>query len=74
MITPRMGFIVYRVHKDGLKDPTGKPFIDDQVLANSKKDLTERGIELVEHETVVANEEKARIAFKKVKDNKKSTV
>ena len=62
MITPRMGFIVYGVHKDGLKDPMGNPFIDDQVVANSKKALTERGIELVVHETVVANKEETTVA------------
>jgi hypothetical protein len=29
MITPKVGFIVYGVHKDGLVDPMGAPFIDD---------------------------------------------
>ena len=39
MITPTVGFIVYGVHKDGLKDPMGTPFIDDALIASSKKAL-----------------------------------
>ena len=32
MIQPTVGFIVYGVHKDGLKDPMGTPFIDEPSL------------------------------------------
>ena len=39
MITPKVGFIVYGVHKDGLVDPMGAPFIDDQLIANAKNAL-----------------------------------
>ena len=35
MIQPTVGFIVYGVHKDGLKDPMGQPFIDDAIVAQS---------------------------------------
>ncbi len=67
MITPRMGFIVYGVHKDGLNDPMGQPFIDDQIIARSKKALIERGIQLVEYGSVVATKEEARIALRTMK-------
>ena len=30
---PKVGFIVYGVHKDGLQDPMGQPFIDDALIA-----------------------------------------
>ena len=30
MIQATAGFIVYGVHKDGLKDPMGAPFIDSR--------------------------------------------
>ena len=39
MITPTAGFIVYGVHKDGLQDPMGTPFIDDALVARSKQAL-----------------------------------
>ena len=32
MIRPRMGFVVFGVHKDGLKDPMGVPFINDEII------------------------------------------
>lgn len=54
MIQPTVGFIVYGVHKDGLQDPMGQPFIDDALVARSKTALRDRGIRLVEHDVVVA--------------------
>ncbi len=69
MITPTAGFIVYGVHKDGLQDPMGAPFIDDALIARSKQALKEQGIGLVEHEIIVASKEEARAALKKMKDN-----
>ena len=33
MLTAKVGFIVYGVHKDGLEDPMGTPFIDDALVA-----------------------------------------
>ncbi len=71
MITPRMGFIVYGVHKDGLKDPMGYPFIDEQVIIQSKQVLIDRGIELVEYPLVIATKEEAKLALKKMKDDEK---
>ena len=48
MITPKIGFITYGVHKDGLEDPMGTPFVDDALVASSKKSLRDAGLELVE--------------------------
>ena len=69
MIKPTVGFIVYGVHKDGLKDPMGTPFIDDSVLARSMQALAEAGLRLVRHEVVVASKEEAIIALKRMKDD-----
>lgn len=69
MITPSVGFIVYGVHKDGLADPMGKPFIDSAIVENSKRALRERGIRLIEHDIVVASKAEARSALKRMKDD-----
>jgi L-fucose isomerase-like protein len=67
VIQPTVGFIVYGVHKDGLKDPMGKPFIDAIIVDLAKKALVETGLRLVEHDIVVASKEEARVAMKKMK-------
>ena len=67
MIQPVVGFIVYGVHKDGLKDPMGAPFIDDQVVKNAKAVLKKAGLRLVEHDVVVASKEEARAAMRRMK-------
>ena len=69
MIRPTIGFLVYGVHKDGLQDPMGQPFIDEAIIARSKQALRDRGVELVEHDTVLATKEEARAALKKMKDD-----
>ena len=69
MIHPTIGFLVYGVHKDGLQDPMGQPFIDDAIVAQSKQALRDRGVELVEHDTVLATKEEAWAALKKMKDD-----
>ncbi len=69
MIQPTAGFIVYGVHKDGLQDPMGQPFIDEGLIARSKQALKGRSVGLVEHEIVVATKEEARTALKKMKDD-----
>jgi len=75
MITPTVGFIVYGVHKDGLKDPMGTPFIDDALVAKAKKALIDAGLKLVEHDVVIASKDEARAAFKKMKhDDEVSSV
>jgi L-fucose isomerase-like protein len=67
LIQPTVGFIVYGVHKDGLKDPMGVPFIDDAIVKSAKEALVRAGLKLVEHEVVVASKEEARAAMKKMK-------
>ena len=67
MITPKIGFIVYGVHKDGLNDPMGMPFIDDGLISNAKTALQQAGMDLVEHEIIIASREEARKCFAKFK-------
>jgi L-fucose isomerase-like protein len=67
MITPVMGFVVYGVHKDGLKDPMGTPFIDEAIVENAKAALRKGGITLAEHPIVVATKEEARAAMREMK-------
>jgi molybdopterin biosynthesis enzyme MoaB len=69
LIHPTVGFIVYGVHKNRLKDPIGLPFIDDSMVKRSKEALAQAGLRIVEHETVLATKEEARNAFKKMKSD-----
>ena len=69
MIQATAGFIVYGVHKDGLKDPMGVPFIDDAIVRRAKEALIHAGLSLVEHEIVVASKAEARWAMKKMKSD-----
>ena len=69
MITPAVGFIVYGVHKDVLQDPMGTPFIDNTIIENSKKALKQEGLQLIEHDVVIASKEEARAALKRMKDD-----
>ena len=69
MIQPTVGFMVYGVHKDGLKDPMGTPFIDDAIVKRAKRALTQAGLKIVEHGTVLATKQEARAAMKKMKSN-----
>jgi L-arabinose isomerase len=69
MIQPTVGFIVYGVHKDGLKDPMGTPFIDEGIVRGAKRVLQQAGVKLVEHNVVVASKAEARAAMKKMKTN-----
>jgi len=69
MIKPTAGFIVYGVHKDGLCDPMGTPFIDDALVARSKQALVNAGVRLLEHDVVVASKDEARAALKRMKDD-----
>jgi L-fucose isomerase-like protein len=71
MIKTKVGFIVYGVHKDGLEDPMGTPFIDEQIVSGAKQALKNRGIELVEYKLVVASKQEAKEcfdSFKKMND------
>ena len=67
MLRPKVGFIVYGVHKDGLKDPMGTPFIDDGLIENAKKALTNAGCDLVEHDTILATKREAADGLRRFK-------
>lgn len=67
MIKSKVGFIVYGVHKDGLKDPMGTPFIDEALIKNAKKALINAGLELVEHDVILATKKEAKACFNKFK-------
>jgi L-fucose isomerase-like protein len=71
VIQPNVGFIVYGVHKDGLKDPMGKPFIDQALVERSKKALTKAGLKLVQHGVVVATKEEAIEALGHMKNDRR---
>src|SRR6266853_2022345 len=67
MIEPKVGFIVYGVHKDGLKDPMGQPFIDEALVDRARDALTKAGLKLVRHELVIATKEEATAALRRMK-------
>ena len=67
MIKSKVGFIVYGVHKDGLKDPMGTPFIDSELVKKAKKALVNAGLEINEHETILATKKEAAACFEKYK-------
>ncbi len=69
MIQPTIGFIVYGVHKEGLKDPSGKPFIDNAVIRSCKQKLLKAGMKIVGHDIVIASKEEARDAMKRMKSD-----
>lgn len=67
MIKPKIGFIVYGVHKDGLKDPMGQPFIDDAIVHHSREALVKAGCNVITHELVIASKEEAVKAMRGMK-------
>lgn len=67
MIKTKVGFIVFGVHKDGLKDPMGMPFIDGKIVSEAKKALKNNGLDLVEYELVVASKKESKACFDKFK-------
>ena len=67
MTTATAGFVVYGVHKDGLADPMGAPFIDAKIVARSREALKSRGIQLREHPIVIASKAEARLALDAMK-------
>jgi hypothetical protein len=69
VIQPTIGFIVYGVHKDGLLDPMGKPFIDEALITEAKNALRKEGLNLIEHDTVIASKEEAKDALKRMKQD-----
>ncbi len=67
MLKPKVAFIVFGVHKDGLADPMGKPFIDASIVNGAKKALRAAGMQLVLHDTVLATKAEAAECFAKYK-------
>jgi len=67
MVHPKVGFVVYGVHKDGLLDPMGVPFVDDKLVEGARAALCDAGLDLVEHGLVVASKSEARDCFSKFK-------
>lgn len=67
MIRPTVGFIVYGVHKDGLNDPMGTPFIDEAIVEGAKSALRQADLQLVEHPVVIASKQEAIEAMRKMK-------
>jgi L-fucose isomerase len=67
MIKPKVGFVVYGVHKDGLEDPMGQPFIDASIIEKAKIALQVAGVELVVEDLVIASKQEARQCFSKLK-------
>jgi len=63
----KTGFVVYGVHKDGLLDPMGTPFIDDKLVENAKSSLQDAGLELVVHDLIIASRQEAKDCFAKFK-------
>jgi L-fucose isomerase-like protein len=47
----------------------GTPFIDDSIVKKAKRALTQAGLKIVEHGTVLATKQEARAALKKMKSN-----
>jgi L-arabinose isomerase len=67
MVKPKIGFVVYGVHKDGLQDPMGQPFIDSNLIAKAKMTLQAAGAELVVEDLVIASKREARSCFARFK-------
>ncbi len=67
MVHPKVGFVVFGVHKDGLQDPMGQPFIDERVIKNAKEALRTAGADLVVEDLVIATKQEARACFSRFK-------
>ena len=70
MIKTSAGFVVYGVHKDGLCDPSGNFFIDEDIILQSKEALKAEGVDLIEEKLVVATKKEASdVILKMAKDD-----
>ena len=70
MIEANAGFVVYGVHKDGLLDPAGTPFIDEKIINNAKEALKGEGVSLTEEELVISTKKEARdVIIRMAKDD-----
>jgi len=70
MIEAKVGFVVYGVHKDGLCDPSGTPFIDETIIKSAKDALKGEGIAIAEEELVVSTKQEAKdVILRMAKDD-----
>jgi L-fucose isomerase-like protein len=67
MIKAKAGFIVFGVHKDGLPDPMGTPFIDSGLIKKARQALINAGLQLVDHDIILATKREAKACFDKFK-------
>ncbi len=67
MTRPKVGFVVFGVHKDGLADPAGTPFVDAKLIARCRRALREAGLRLVDHDVILATKAEARECFSRLK-------
>ena len=70
MIIAKAGFVVYGVHKDGLCDPDGNVFIDENIIGTAKEALKKEGVELAEEKLVIATKKESQeVILKMAKDD-----
>jgi len=67
MIKAKAGFIVFGVHKDGLPDPMGTPFIDSGLIKKARQALINAGLQLVDLDIILANKREAKACFDRFK-------
>jgi len=67
MIKAKAGFIVFGVHKDGLPDPMGTPFIDSGLIKKARQALINAGLRLVDHDIILATKREAKACFDRFK-------
>ena len=60
MVQAKAAFVVYGVHKDGLKDPDGNLFIDEEVIGGAREALKACGIELHEEKLIISTKQEAK--------------
>jgi len=64
---PKVGFVVFGVHKDGVQDALGQPFVDEQVIKEARAALLAAGAELVVDDLVISTKQEARACFSRFK-------
>ena len=75
MVNSKAAFVVYGVHKDGLRDPDGNLFIDENVIKNSKEALKGENVTLVEEALIVATKKEANeVLLRYAKDDSIDTL
>lgn len=60
MVQAKAAFVVYGIHKDGLKDPDGNLFIDEEVIGGAREALKACGIELHEEKLIISTKQEAK--------------